>query len=200
MKRTLLIGSAILALGAITTFVVSSSCALFVDPTIAEPSHGRVINESGSWDLLKFERRTVSLLDSNRTNQGLPFEDVVTAHPPTLLPRWSDLDAAPTLYDPDQRGGPMGGERRVVLAAGWPMVAAQGQLIVEGGESENWTSHGARSAILTGLPAWSSLYPRAVPLQIIPMGFVCDTILYAACFAGVGFVARRFGCTMRPGQ
>nr|CAP47615.1 putative integron gene cassette protein [uncultured bacterium] len=174
MKRSVLRGTALLSLAAMLNVVIAWSLALLVDECeVGTYNTASASIPGGIWLVDTWSCPGAEFIHSVRRRGSLePGNEL--SDPSELLPYWSRL-ARPT---PEFASGASDFEKRFVEARGWPMLSLRCSLTMSSGAPA--VSYSVASAWETPWIWNSNLRPRTLPLSPVLLGFVSNTVLYAA--------------------
>ena len=193
MKRRLFKLVVFLLLGAIVNVVVAWGCALWVDRGQVKLVEGRTM-QGYIWVVRRGSARGSEFVLSVRSYSDidvpLPGEG---NWPPDLIPSWSTIS-----LEIDPAGPKIGGfQTQLQQARGWPMLSMRCTFL----RARSGVGVRSRSEVVGGLEMppriWTSdpfskKEARALPYIPIPLGFVVNTLLYAA-FIGLPIAGRSAG-------
>ena len=182
MKRRLFRLVVFLLLGAIVNVGVAWGCAAWVDSSQSgmRPKFASTLTPQGYfWYVRSESARGAERVLSTRLLVRAVHVIGAGDRPSDLIPSWSTISHA---FDPaepktrdqqmqDARGWPMLSMRCTFLCAGANVVLLSGREVVGGRELPSRTWKGSRISTFT---------LRALPYIPIPLGFVVNTIFYAA--------------------
>ena len=180
MKRRLFKFALFLLLGAVVNVAVAWGCAAWINPYKYDPERRFRRSDQSTWGLTARVAPGLTHLISARTWQKDAAMPNLGVAPEELVPSWSDLDEKSDEFlnviarAPDS----LVRELRYVHFAGWPTrslwchwytIGPIGSPIFYG-----------NGGIIFSLEPWSKYIPRALPTRPIWIGFILNTIFYAA--------------------
>jgi hypothetical protein len=186
----------LLAGGAAVNVAVAWGCAILIDPFIVAPPSAALRNVRepwrGQWIASRLERPGMMRLDTRFNRAKSPWGPVDAefpqpdlGDPAALVPRWTGRSAPSAEF--------LAGDREIELtfvdARGWPMLSLWHMPLefITIRVPDKFARHAGRGGFALPLPAWTNTAPfsswpsepRTLPLRIIPLGFLFNTLFYA---------------------